>query len=163
MKKVLFFFTIVLVLFVSACKSAPAPAPAPAPVKEEPKPVVKEEPKPVVVEKPAEPPKEDPAKFLNGEWLDENWNAKWIISGSSVQIKDYTTGETYHLFTKGNVSDENDELSDDNRNYSFYCEETGKKYFLTGYSSKMNKNTVRLQIKRDWTDEPYDVELKKLK
>ena len=163
MKKVLFFLSVVLVLFVTGCKSAPAPepAPAPAPVKEEPKPVVKEEPKPPVVEKPAEPPKEDPAKFLNGEWLDPNWNAKWIISGSAAQIKDYTTGESIHLFTKGKMSDESDELTDDTRVWSFYCAETNRKYRLTGYNSKMKKN-VLLQIDPDWTEENYSVELEKL-
>ena len=81
---------------------------------------------------------------------------------SAAQIKDYTTGESIHLFTKGKMSDESDELTDDTRVWSFYCAETNRKYRLTGYNSKMKKN-VLLQIDPDWTEENYSVELEKLK
>ena len=115
MKKLSVFLPLCLSLFFFSCKSAPETAPAPKPVTQEPEPVVKEEPpKPAVVEKPAEPPKpkEDPMAFPKGEWLDANWNAKWIVSDESLEIKDSDSDESIYIFTKDNIEDEDKSLTD---------------------------------------------------
>lgn len=164
MKKLSVFLPLCLSLFFFSCKSAPEPAPAPKPVTPEPEPVVKEEPpKPAVVEKPAEPPKEDPMAFPKGEWLDANWNAKWIVSDGSVEIKDSDSDESIYIFTKDNIEDEDKSLTDEGLIWSFVCKNTYRKYYLTKFDSKKNNKNLLLQIDPDWEQESYEVELKKIK
>ena len=160
MKKVLSLFISVYLLFVFGCKSAPEPAPAP---KVEPAPVVQPEPEPEPP-KPVEPPapKEDPMEFPKGIWVDHNWNAKWIISVSAAQIKDLTTDESIYLFTKANMTDEEKNLTEEGLVWSFVCKDTYRKYYLTKFDSKSKNKNLLLRIDRDWTDEPYSVELEKL-
>ena len=162
MKKLSVFLPLCLALFFVSCKSAPEPAPAPKPVTPEPAPVVKEDPpKPVVVEEPK--PKEDPMAFPKGEWLDANWNAKWIVSDGSVEIKDSNTNESIYVFTKNNIEDEDKSLTDEGLVWSFVCKNTYRKYYLTKFDSKKNNKNLLLQIDPDWTKESYEVELKKIK
>lgn len=166
MKKLSVFLPLCLSLFFFSCKSAPEPAPAPKPVTPEPAPVVKEDPpKPVVVEKPKEEPKpkEDPMAFPKGEWLDANWNAKWIVSDESLEIQDSKTNESIYVFTKDNIEDEDKSLTDEGLIWSFVCKNTYRKYYLTKFDSKKNNKNLLLQIDPDWEQESYEVELKKIK
>ena len=95
-----------------------------------------------------------------GSFVDEQWNAEWVIGIDSIELKNVKTGELIASFPKDKMENENVTVTGEGAVWSFYCSETYRKYyFIKPYSMLTSKN-ILLQIDPDWTHEDYKVELK---
>ncbi|HAK68557.1 MAG TPA: hypothetical protein DCM57_02730 [Treponema sp.] len=99
---------------------------------------------------------------IQGTWKDNNWNANWSFSADTngegqIVLSDATTGEVIATFKESNVQNYNLSAGLSGVTISFYSSEWGRKYSFTKPISL--GSSLTLNIDRDWTDEPYEVEI----
>lgn len=97
-------------------------------------------------------------EFPTGTWVDENWNANWVMDVAKVHLYDAITGDKIFTFTKDNTKDFKFVPSADGVSLSFYCAETHRFYKFTK-SFSLDKD-LTMFIDPDWTDVDYNVNLK---
>lgn len=96
--------------------------------------------------------------FPTGTWVDNNWNAEWVLDVAKVHLYDAANGELVYTFTKNNTENFKFVPSADGLTLSFTCAETNRSYKIT---KPLTLDTdLILEIDPDWTDEDYKVNLK---
>lgn len=97
-------------------------------------------------------------EFPTGTWIDENWNAHWVMDVAKVHLYDAVTGKKIFTFTKNNTENFKFTPSADGVSLSFKCEETNRFYKFTKPFS-LDKD-LEMFIDPNWTDKDYNVTLK---
>lgn len=98
-------------------------------------------------------------EFPSGSWIDNNWNAEWVISADMhVTLKDAKTGEIIFDFTDDKITDKAlDFNTTEGAILKFTCAETERKYY---FSKPINLGTsLLLEIDPEWTTENYKVDI----
>lgn len=97
-------------------------------------------------------------EFPTGTWVDENWNAEWVMDVAKVHIYDATNGELVYTFTKQNTENFKFVPTSKGISLSFTCAETNRSYKIT---KDLNLSSdLILEIDPNWTDTDYKVNLK---
>ena len=90
--------------------------------------------------------------FPVGKWLDANWDALWVIyEDQSVKLFDSKSGDLIYDFKDG-AKDIKLEKEGLGLKLSFRCDDTQRFYAFT---KELEGTDLKLDIDRDWTDEPY--------
>lgn len=97
--------------------------------------------------------------FPSGSWVDENWNAEWVIDAeSNITLKDSVSGATIVKFNKAQMQDYNFSVGKEGATISFYYPSTGRAYKFT--KDLTISADLTLTVNPDWQEEDYQVIIK---
>ena len=96
--------------------------------------------------------------FPTGTWVDEKWNAEWVLDVAKVHHYDATTGELIYTFSKDTTESFKFVPSSEGLSLVFSCKETHRDYKITK-PLDLGKD-LKLSINPDWTDEDYNIVIK---
>ena len=99
------------------------------------------------------------ADFPTGSWIDENYDAEWVISADSkIELKDSKTGVVYCKFDKAKMENYKVGVDTDGAYISFYYAETARAYKFV--KPVTLSSDLKLIIKADWAPSEYKVNIK---
>lgn len=97
----------------------------------------------------------DLSKLPKGKWVDSNWAATWEIGADSILILD-ENGTVLFDF-KDKIKGFEVDAKVTGVTFSFRCDESERNYVFTKGTTDLD---LSMEIKRDWTAEPYSVKMK---
>ncbi len=97
---------------------------------------------------------------VTGTWKDENYDANWTFGASTsgdgqIVLTIASTGEVVYTFNSTNTSNFETKATTEGFVVQFYCKDNERFYKFTKPIS-LDAN-LKMDIDRDWTDEPYNV------
>ncbi len=97
----------------------------------------------------------DLSKLPKGKWVDSNWAATWEIGADSIRVLDAQGAVVFDF--KDKIKDFAVDAKLTGVTFSFRCDEAERSYVFTKGTADLD---LTMEIKRDWTAEPYSVKLK---